>query len=72
MYRCAFTGSEIVRALLPSLRVVVGVCVVSLTLAACIDVKVPKYERPNTPEKTAFSTFDTSKVAASDTIQPDW
>jgi outer membrane protein, multidrug efflux system len=33
---------------------------------------VPKYERPDTPEKSAFSTFDTSKVAASATIQPDW
>jgi outer membrane protein, multidrug efflux system len=61
-----------VRALLPSLRVAMSVCVVCMTLAACIDVKVPKYARPDTPEKTAFSTFDTSKVAATETIQPDW
>jgi outer membrane protein, multidrug efflux system len=61
-----------VRVLLSSLRVVLSVCVIAMTLAACIDVKVPKYERPDTPEKSAFSTFDTSKVAASATIQPDW
>jgi NodT family efflux transporter outer membrane factor (OMF) lipoprotein len=77
--RCAFTGSEIVQALLPSLRVrsvrrlttAAGLCAAAL-LSGCIDVKVPTYQRPDTPEKTTFTKIDAPKVAASDTIQPDW
>ncbi len=76
-----FTGSEIVRALLPSLRVTIErnrsirrafVLGAAMLLAGCIDVKVPQYQRPDTPEKTAYTKMDTVKVAASDTIRPDW
>lgn len=62
------------RALLSSLCRTIGcasLCACVL-LTGCIDVKVPAYKRPDTPEKTAFTTFDSSKVAAADTIQPDW
>ncbi len=65
--RCAFTGSEIVRALLPSLGLVAAAL-----LSGCIDVTPPTYQRPDTPEKTAFTKTDAAKVAASDTIRPDW
>jgi outer membrane protein, multidrug efflux system len=61
------TGSEIVRVLLPCLALGAA-----LLMTGCIDVKVPKYARPDTPEKAAYSTMDTVKVAASSTIQPDW
>ncbi|WP_244829699.1 MULTISPECIES: efflux transporter outer membrane subunit [unclassified Caballeronia] len=83
--RCAFTGSEIVQALLPSLRfgslrlgslrfglLRVGLASGLALLAGCIDVKVPTYQRPDTPEKTAFTKIDAPKVAAAATIQPDW
>ncbi|MDR5824953.1 efflux transporter outer membrane subunit [Caballeronia sp. LZ043] len=67
------------QALLPSLRVrsvrrwltAAGLSVAAL-LSGCIDVKVPTYQRPDTPEKTAFTKIDAPAVAASDTIQPDW
>jgi len=63
-----------VPALLSSLCRTIGCAIVcaSVLLAGCIDVKVPVYKRPDTPEKTAFTTFDAPKVAAADTIQPDW
>jgi outer membrane protein, multidrug efflux system len=48
-----------------------GVCAATL-LSGCIDMKVPQYQRPDTPEKTAFSKMDSVKVAATDTIRPDW
>ncbi|WP_244817315.1 efflux transporter outer membrane subunit [Caballeronia sp. Lep1P3] len=60
--------------MLPSLRVVVAcasLCAAAL-LAGCIDVKVPVYKRPETPEKTAFTTIDAPKAAPAETIQPDW
>jgi len=63
-----------VRALLPSLRLMTGCasfCAAAL-LAGCIDVNVPVYKRPDTPEKTAFTTINAAKVAPADTIQPDW
>jgi NodT family efflux transporter outer membrane factor (OMF) lipoprotein len=49
-----------------------GACCATL-LSACLDVKVPTYQRPDTPEKTAYSKPSaTPSVAASETIQPDW
>ncbi|SAL60333.1 RND efflux system outer membrane lipoprotein [Caballeronia peredens] len=67
------------RALLPTLRISIGrkslvlsAALGSALLSGCIDVKVPTYQRPDTPEKTAFTKIDAPKVAASDTIQPDW
>ncbi|MDR5857456.1 efflux transporter outer membrane subunit [Caballeronia sp. LZ062] len=41
-------------------------------LAGCIDVKVPVYKRPDTPEKTAFTTMDAVKADPTETIRPDW
>jgi outer membrane protein, multidrug efflux system len=73
----AFTGSEIVQALLQSWRSGFGrgirlafygtLC--ATLLSACFDIKVPTYKRPDTPEKTAYSK---PVVTASETIQPDW
>ena len=61
--RSAFTGSEIVQALLQSWRSGFGrgirlafygtLC--ATLLSACFDIKVPTYKRPDTPEKTAYS-----------------
>ena len=75
--RSAFTGSEIVQALLQSWRSGFGrgirlafygtLC--ATLLSACFDIKVPTYKRPDTPEKTAYSK---PVVTASETIQPDW
>ncbi|WP_235023582.1 TolC family protein, partial [Caballeronia glebae] len=41
-------------------------------LSGCLDVTPPTYQRPDTPGKAAFTKTDTAKVAASDTIRPDW
>ncbi|SAL27088.1 RND efflux system outer membrane lipoprotein [Caballeronia telluris] len=66
--RCMKAGHVIGRRLASLSRfALVSACCATL-LTACIDVKVPTYQRPDTPDKTAYS----KPVAASETIQPDW
>ncbi|WP_159834946.1 efflux transporter outer membrane subunit [Burkholderia sp. 8Y] len=48
-----------------------SLCAAAL-LAGCIDVSVPVYKRPDTPEKTAFTSISAPKTAPAETIRPDW
>ena len=69
------------QASLPSLRVTIGTigrkwavlsALSAVALLAGCDVTPPTYQRPDTPLKTSFTKIDAPRVAASDTIQPDW
>jgi NodT family efflux transporter outer membrane factor (OMF) lipoprotein len=52
------------------LAIVGGVC--TTLLSACLDLNIPTYKRPDTPEKTAFTKPSAPTFAATDAIQPDW
>ncbi|MDE1184294.1 efflux transporter outer membrane subunit [Paraburkholderia sp.] len=41
-------------------------------LCACVDVSMPAYKRPDTPEKTAWTDNSGKIVSAAETIEPDW
>jgi NodT family efflux transporter outer membrane factor (OMF) lipoprotein len=41
-------------------------------LSSCADVSMPKYQRPDNPEKSSWSRQAEPAVSASDTITPDW
>ncbi|HTJ92851.1 MAG TPA: efflux transporter outer membrane subunit [Pararobbsia sp.] len=41
-------------------------------LSGCVDVSMPAYQRPATPEKTDWSASQAITVSAADTISPDW
>lgn len=62
------------RALIPSSRLMTACAILfaAVLLAGCIDVNVPVYKRPDTPEKTAFTTISVPKAAPAETIRPDW
>jgi NodT family efflux transporter outer membrane factor (OMF) lipoprotein len=41
-------------------------------VAACGNLAGPDYERPDVPQKAAWSETDTADVSAAETIRPDW
>ncbi|MBC8747312.1 efflux transporter outer membrane subunit [Paraburkholderia sp. WC7.3b] len=45
-------------------------CAVALT--ACVDVRMPAYQRPDTPAKTSWSDRKGAPVSAAETIERDW
>ncbi|ORC52314.1 hypothetical protein B2G74_06870 [Burkholderia sp. A27] len=52
-----------------------GLCAATLcalSLSACVDVSMPDYKRPDTPEKTSWSDRQRAPVSATATIEPDW
>jgi multidrug efflux system outer membrane protein len=50
--------------------VAAGICI--LFMASCADLAGPKYQRPDLPEKTAWSRPQASRVSAEETIRPNW
>jgi multidrug efflux system outer membrane protein len=44
----------------------------ALVIAACGNLAGPEYERPDAPQKAAWSDADELGVSAKDTIRPDW
>ncbi|APA89250.1 efflux transporter outer membrane subunit [Paraburkholderia sprentiae WSM5005] len=44
----------------------------ALVLSACVDVRMPAYQRPDTPDKTSWSDRKGAPVSAAQTIERDW
>lgn len=44
----------------------------ALALSACVDVRMPAYQRPDTPVKTSWSDRQGAPVSAAETIERDW
>jgi NodT family efflux transporter outer membrane factor (OMF) lipoprotein len=71
------TSTSLMRAALRGIRpqrffcrvVAGGVC--AAALAGCMDLKMPVYQRPDTPEKTTWAHAD-HRVSALSTIDPQW
>lgn len=61
---CRYSHSLVRRSLLA------GFC--ATFLCSCADVRMPEYQRPDTPVKSSFSRQTGAAPSASDTITPDW
>ncbi len=46
-----------------------GLC--AAAFSGCMDLKMPVYQRPDTPEKTTWAYVD-HRVSAADTVDPQW
>lgn len=55
-----------------TLRAFCAATVCALSLAACVDVGMPAYHRPDTPAKASWSDQKGAPVSAAATIEPDW
>lgn len=56
--------------LLAALRTLGGMALCTSLVCGCVDVSMPAYKRPDTPDKGAWSR--STAVSAADTIEPDW
>ena len=71
------TSTRFVRAALRRVRVrtpfsrAVVAGIFAIALSGCMDLRIPAYQRPETPEKTTWAHVD-HRVSAADTIDPRW
>ncbi len=54
------------------LRGIGAAAMCALVLSACVDVRMPAYQRPDTPAKTSWSDRQGAPVSAAQTIERDW
>lgn len=60
------------RVQLPRAAAIACAALTVALLSGCVDVSMQAYKRPETPEKTNWSSSNAITVSAADTISPDW